>query len=124
MTPMPKRPIRILIVDDYPLLRTCLAELINEEADLEVCGEAESPAQALEVLEAARPDVALIDISCAVPHHAAGGVPVIPGESTVSTELRFASMPTRLLQVGAGGALRRALPSDQEPVDAADAGPA
>jgi DNA-binding NarL/FixJ family response regulator len=58
-----KRPARVLVVDDYAPIRRCLADLINFEGDLEVCGEAESPAEALELLQATQPDVALIDVS-------------------------------------------------------------
>jgi DNA-binding NarL/FixJ family response regulator len=61
--PSTKRPARVLLVDDYAPIRRCLAELIDVESDLEVCGEAESPAEALELLQATRPDVALIDLS-------------------------------------------------------------
>src|SRR6476660_9503729 len=54
---------RIFIVDDHPLVRAGLANLINEQDDLIVCGEAEDSAQAITRLATARPDVALIDIS-------------------------------------------------------------
>jgi len=54
---------RIFIVDDHPLVREGLANLINEQDDLIVCGEAEDSAQAITRLATARPDVALIDIS-------------------------------------------------------------
>ena len=54
---------RVFIVDDHPLVREGLANLINEQDDLIVCGEAEDSAQAITRLATARPDVALIDIS-------------------------------------------------------------
>jgi DNA-binding NarL/FixJ family response regulator len=54
---------RIFIVDDHPLVREGLSNLINEQADLVVCGEAEDAAQALAGIGVARPDLALIDIS-------------------------------------------------------------
>jgi len=54
---------RVLIVDDHPIARYGLAKLIEQEADLEVCGEAEDFAQALKALASARPDVVVADIS-------------------------------------------------------------
>ncbi len=58
----PKR-YRVLIVDDHPIVRRGLADLIAREPDLEVCGEAADAAEAMGQLESARPDVAVIDIS-------------------------------------------------------------
>jgi DNA-binding NarL/FixJ family response regulator len=53
----------ILIVDDHPVVREGLAMQIATQADLRVCGEAEDVAGALALLESARPDVAIVDIS-------------------------------------------------------------
>jgi len=54
---------RILIVDDHPITRGGLAELIRHEDDLTVCGEAESAAEALEKARSTRPDLVLVDIT-------------------------------------------------------------
>ena len=54
---------RILLVDDHPLLREGIAQLINQQADLLVCGEAEDRFSALALLNGARPDLAVVDIS-------------------------------------------------------------
>src|SRR5437762_13693528 len=54
---------RIFIVDDHPLVREGLANLISGQNDLMVCGEAEDSAEAISGIAKARPDVALIDIS-------------------------------------------------------------
>ncbi len=53
---------RVLIVDDHPAVREGLALRISSQPDLEVCGEAADEAEALELLAAARPDVAVVDI--------------------------------------------------------------
>jgi len=65
MTPKSNRPkkLRILIVDDHAVFRQGLSELINQESDLIVCGEAESAGEALRVIEATHPDVTVVDMS-------------------------------------------------------------
>jgi DNA-binding NarL/FixJ family response regulator len=53
----------ILIVDDHPLVRHGLASLIGPQADLAVCGEAATPAEALAAVERLRPDLAIVDLT-------------------------------------------------------------
>src|SRR5579859_7749805 len=54
---------QILIVDDQPMLRQGLAQLIEHEADLAVAAEADTAAQALNLIAARTPDLVLADIS-------------------------------------------------------------
>lgn len=54
---------RILLVDDHPLMRAGLAQLINQQPDLIVCGEAGEPAAASQELGRTRPDLILTDIT-------------------------------------------------------------
>jgi len=54
---------RIFVVDDHPLVREGLTNLINGQTDLLVCGEAEDSAGAIAGIAKARPDVALIVLS-------------------------------------------------------------
>ncbi len=54
--------IKVLLVDDHPLVREGLGNLINQQPDLEVCGEASTEPQALELVGTANPDVAVVDI--------------------------------------------------------------
>jgi DNA-binding NarL/FixJ family response regulator len=67
MTPRRKAAARerkkIFIVDDHPMMREGLAQLIGQEADLMVCGEADDAAQALDQIEKLKPDLALVDIT-------------------------------------------------------------
>jgi DNA-binding NarL/FixJ family response regulator len=55
--------IKILLVDDHPLVREGLANLIHQQPDLEVCGEAAGEPQALQLIGALQPQVAVIDLS-------------------------------------------------------------
>jgi DNA-binding NarL/FixJ family response regulator len=58
-----KGKIRIVIVDDHPVVRNGLAAIINNEPDMEVCGEADNAYQALKTVEELQPDVIVADIS-------------------------------------------------------------
>jgi len=53
----------VFVVDDHPIVRQGLALLINREADLAVCGEAEEMHAALSAIQAAKPDILIVDIS-------------------------------------------------------------
>ena len=54
---------RILIVDDHPLVRKGLVDLIGDEKDLEVCCEAGTVSEALRLVNDDQPDLAIIDIA-------------------------------------------------------------
>jgi len=54
---------RVLLVDDHPVLCEGLAQRINEEPDLAVCGQARDAHTALDAMEKLRPDIAIVDIS-------------------------------------------------------------
>ena len=56
-------PLRIVIVDDHPIVRKGLTELINHEPDMTVCGESDTSAGGLDRIRADRPDVAIVDLS-------------------------------------------------------------
>ncbi|MCC7200220.1 MAG: DNA-binding response regulator, partial [Gammaproteobacteria bacterium] len=47
---------RVLIVDDHPIVRQGLRRMIEQEPDLEVCGEAGGPGEASQLLRELQPD--------------------------------------------------------------------
>jgi DNA-binding NarL/FixJ family response regulator len=54
---------RVLIVDDHPMIRERLGELINQESDLMACGEADDAHTAMQAIITTKPDLAIVDIS-------------------------------------------------------------
>jgi DNA-binding NarL/FixJ family response regulator len=77
--------IRILLVDDHPILRTGLLNLLERQPDLVVVGQASSGEEALQLVADSRPDVCLLDLS----------LPGIDGFETLQRMLRL----KRTLQV-------------------------
>jgi len=59
----PPQAKRIVIVDDHPLFRKGLEQLIHSADGFAVCGEAASAAQAMDVLRQVKPDLVIVDIS-------------------------------------------------------------
>lgn len=56
------RPIRILCVDDHPLLREGIAAMVNAEADLKLVAEASNGKEAVEQFRSHKPDITLMDL--------------------------------------------------------------
>jgi DNA-binding NarL/FixJ family response regulator len=54
---------RIFLVDDHPMVRERLAEVIQRESDLTICGESEERFGALELIKSARPHLAIVDLT-------------------------------------------------------------
>ncbi len=61
--PAPSSRKRILLVDDHPMMRAGLAQLINKQPDLEICCEAGNPTEAFNELAKAKVDLVLTDIT-------------------------------------------------------------
>jgi two-component system response regulator NreC len=74
--------IKVLIVDDHAVLRAGLRMLLDAEADIEVIGEAQNGAMAIEMVEDLTPDVVVLDIS----------MPGLSGSDAISVILK--SCPT------------------------------
>ncbi|HQH83525.1 MAG TPA: response regulator transcription factor [Syntrophorhabdus sp.] len=54
---------KIFIVDDHPIVRKGLSQLIDQETDLLTCGEASDAQSALQILKKLKPDLTIVDIS-------------------------------------------------------------
>jgi len=105
---------RVLIVDDHPIVRRGLTEMINQEPDLEVCGEAADTTEALQQVRERNPDVVVVDLSLKSGH----GIDLIEQIKAIDERIRMivSSMhdeslfAERVLRAGALGYL-----SKQEP---------
>jgi DNA-binding NarL/FixJ family response regulator len=108
-TPPQKR--KVLIVDDHPVVREGLSKRIDLEPDLVVCGEAQSPAEALRALNQTQPDIVVVDLALAEGH----GLDLIkairslprPVPILVFTMFEEALYAVRTLQAGAKGYLTK-----------------
>ena len=54
---------RVFLVDDHPIVRQGLAQLIDNEPDLQVCGQGEDIYESLRAIRHAKPDLCLVDVS-------------------------------------------------------------
>jgi DNA-binding NarL/FixJ family response regulator len=54
---------RVFVVDDHPIVRQGLSQLINREPDMMVCGEAEDARAALDAIAPSKPDILIVDVS-------------------------------------------------------------
>lgn len=57
------RPAQVLIVDDHPILRHGIAQLVQREPDLQPCGEAGSVEEAMDVMASRLVDMVIVDLS-------------------------------------------------------------
>ena len=102
-------PIRVLTVDDHPLLRDGLAAVLDTEPDMRVVGEAGNGAEAVERHRALKPDVTLMDVQMPV----LNGIEAIRAICAESPHARIVVLTTydgdvqalRALQAGACGYL-------------------
>jgi DNA-binding NarL/FixJ family response regulator len=109
--------IRVLVVDDHPLVRQGVVAVVAAQTDMTVVGEAGDGRQAVEVFRRLRPDVTLVDL----------GLPVLDGIATIETiraefpGSRFIALTVyqgeedihRALQAGAQAYLLKSASSDQ-----------
>ncbi len=58
-----KNIFRIVVIDDHPILRQGLVQLINEQPDFEVVGETDETKKAISIVQQAKPDAVVLDVS-------------------------------------------------------------
>jgi DNA-binding NarL/FixJ family response regulator len=111
MLPRQRTKSRILLVDDHPMVRRGVADVLGREADLEVCGEAADVSEAMQMLEQTRPDLVLVDLTLKSGH----GIELIekikaanPQVKTLVSSMHDETLfAERVLQAGAMGYLTK-----------------
>lgn len=86
-----KKKIKVLIVDDHPIVREGLIRLVELQTDLVVCGEAANKSEALKAIKTLSPDVAVIDLSL---DRDLGGIELIK-----EIKVRFSQLPVLVLSI-------------------------
>jgi DNA-binding NarL/FixJ family response regulator len=90
--------IRVLLVDDHPMVRTSLSEVLSDEEGVTVVGECEDGSQVVDAVSRLRPDVVLMDLS----------MPVMNGLAATEA-LRAAQLDPRVVVLTAEGAARHSV---------------
>lgn len=106
-----RTPAKILIVDDHPLVRDSMRQLLEGEPDFEVCGEAGGVREAMRMVKKASPDLATIDMSLAD----GSGLTLIKRIRSVAPEVRIlvvsmhddSAFTERAMRAGAMGYLNK-----------------
>ena len=89
--PVNRKPkTKVLLVDDHPILRTGLRRMIDQETDMQVCGEAEDGPKAFELCGTLTPDIAVIDISL----KGSNGIELVK-----NLKARYPELPTLVLSM-------------------------
>jgi DNA-binding NarL/FixJ family response regulator len=107
---------RVLLVDDHPLVRRGVADVIAHEGDLEICGEAADVAEAMREVERTQPDLVLVDLALKSGH----GLELIeklkarnPKVKTLVSSMHDETLfAERVLQAGAMGYITKQEPPE------------
>ena len=82
-SPQPTTPIRVLIIDDHPIVRRGLVQTIAPEQDMEVIGQVQSAAEAITAVREQPVDVAIVDLTLSD----AGGTELLKHLKAINEEL-------------------------------------
>lgn len=63
LEPKPVKGCKVLLVEDHPMFREHLGQLINRELGMAVCGEADNIKDAMRLIQKNQPDIAIVDIT-------------------------------------------------------------
>jgi DNA-binding NarL/FixJ family response regulator len=114
---MTKKKSKIVIVEDHPMFRERLVQLIRGEPDLECCGEADSPGEATRIIRETAPDLVLVDLTL----RGGSGLVLIKALRALGLELQFlvlsmheeALYAERAVRSGANGYITKHRPSSE-----------
>src|SRR6187401_3154275 len=62
-SPPDNKQIKVVLVEDHPMFRERIAQLINKDLQMNVCGEADNSADAMRIIIEMKPDIAIVDIT-------------------------------------------------------------
>ena len=107
---------RVLIVVDHPVTRFGVAALVNQQRDLVVCGEADGPPGAADLVRKLAPDLAIVDLA----HGTIGGIELIRQIKILRPTMRVLVISMqdeniyaeRALRAGAAGYIMKKQPVD------------
>jgi DNA-binding NarL/FixJ family response regulator len=110
-------PIRVLIVDDHPIVRSGIASVLASQPDFEIVGEASNGADAIEAARRVAPDLVLMDLRMPVQN----GVDATAGILAERPATRVVVLTTyasdgevlRAIEAGAVGYLLKDVPHDE-----------
>ncbi len=109
--------IRILLVDDQPLIRRGLRALLKPEPDLEIVGEADNGESAIDRLKTIQADVILMDIRMPIMDGVAATAAIVPiypnTKILILTTFDDTEYVSRALQAGAAGYLLKDTPAEE-----------
>ena len=109
--------IRVLLVDDQPLIRRGLRALLKPELDLDIVGEAENGEAAIDLLQTTNADVILMDIRMPIMDGVAATKAIVPAfpntKILILTTFDDTAYVTQALQNGASGYLLKDTPADE-----------
>ena len=108
---------RIIIVEDHPMVRERLSELIRKEAGMEVCAEAEDAERGVDLIRQFTPDLAIVDITL----NGSSGLELVKALRALSLETPVlilsmhdeAVYAHRALRAGASGYIMKSSPSGE-----------
>jgi len=97
-----KKVIQIFLVDDHPLIRSGLAQIISEEEDMNICGQASNAAEAFKKIPETGPDLVIVDLSL----EGSNGIELIKNLKALYPHLEFMMFSMHDERVYAQRALR------------------
>src|SRR4051794_23467141 len=109
--------IRIVLIDDHTLVRTGLRLILQQQADMDIVGEADNGEKGLALIKRLEPEIALVDVH--MPGFSGVEVTERVRRAKLATRIVILTMagdapfPRRLLDAGASGYLTKGCPAEE-----------